>query len=213
MSVDIQTLFRKARIMPVVTIETADQAVPLAHALLKGGLTAIEVTLRTPAGLPGIEAIARHVPQMAVGAGTVLSPADLRAVAKVGATFALSPGSSADLLAAAKSSPIPFVPGVATASEVMAVLAAGLTTMKLFPASIVGGVPMLRALAGPLGEAMFCPTGGVSLDNAGAYLAEPNVLCVGGTWIAPLDLIRAGNWAEITARAAAAVAAFPGQVP
>ncbi len=213
MTVDVQALLRKARIMPVVTIETADQAVPLAHALLQGGLTAIEVTLRTPAGLPGIEAIARHVPKMAVGAGTVLSPADLRAVAKVGATFALSPGSTPDLLTAAKTSPITFVPGVATASEVMAVLAAGLTTMKLFPASIVGGVPMLRALAGPLGEAMFCPTGGVSLDNAAAYLAEPNVLCVGGTWIAPLDLIRAGNWAEITARAAAAVAAFPGQVP
>jgi 2-dehydro-3-deoxyphosphogluconate aldolase/(4S)-4-hydroxy-2-oxoglutarate aldolase len=213
MTVDVQALLRKARIMPVVTIETADQAVPLAHALLQGGLTAIEVTLRTPAGLPGIEAIARHVPKMAVGAGTVLSPADLRAVAKVGATFALSPGSTPDLLTAAKTSPITFVPGVATASEVMAVLAAGLTTMKLFPASIVGGVPMLRALAGPLGDAMFCPTGGVSLDNAAAYLAEPNVLCVGGTWIAPLDLIRAGNWAEITARAAAAVAAFPGQVP
>jgi len=193
-----------------VTIERADQAIPLAHALLEGGLTAIEVTLRTPAGLPGIEAIARHVPQMAVGAGTVLSPADLRAVAAAGASFALSPGSTPDLLVAAKTSPIPFVPGVATASEVMAVLAAGLTTMKLFPASIVGGVPMLRALAGPLGDAMFCPTGGVSLDNAGAYLAEPNVLCVGGTWIAPLDLIRAGNWREITARAAAAVAAFPG---
>lgn len=210
MSMDIQALFRKARIMPVVTIQTADQAIPLAHALLQGGLTAIEVTLRTPAGLPGIEAIARHVPQMAVGAGTVLSPADLRAVAKVGATFALSPGSTPDLLAAAKTSSIPFVPGVATASEVMAVLAAGMTTMKLFPASIVGGVPMLRALAGPLGEAMFCPTGGVSLDNAAAYLAEPNVLCVGGTWIAPLDLINAGNWAEITARAGAAVAAFAG---
>jgi len=210
MTVDIQALFRKARIMPVVTIETADQAIPLAHALLEGGLAAIEVTLRTPAGLPGIEAIARHVPQMAVGAGTVLSPGDLHAVAGAGASFALSPGSTPDLLAAAKASPIPFVPGVATASEVMAVLAAGLTTMKLFPASIVGGVPMLRALAGPLGEAMFCPTGGVSLDNAAAYLAEPNVLCVGGTWIAPLDLIRAGNWAEITARAAAAVSALPG---
>jgi 2-dehydro-3-deoxyphosphogluconate aldolase/(4S)-4-hydroxy-2-oxoglutarate aldolase len=210
MTVDIQALFRKARIMPVVTIETADQAVPLAHALLEGGLAAIEVTLRTPAGLPGIEAIARHVPQMAVGAGTVLSPADLHAVAKAGASFALSPGSTPALLAAAKTSPIPFVPGAATASEVMAVLAAGMTTMKLFPASMVGGVPMLRALAGPLSEAMFCPTGGVSLDNAAAYLAEPNVLCVGGTWIAPLDLIRAGNWDEITARAAAAVAAFPG---
>jgi 2-dehydro-3-deoxyphosphogluconate aldolase/(4S)-4-hydroxy-2-oxoglutarate aldolase len=213
MTVDIQALFRKARIMPVVTIETADQAVPLAHALLEGGLAAIEVTLRTPAGLPGIEAIARHVPQMAVGAGTVLSPADLHAVAGAGASFALSPGSTPDLLAAAKTSPIPFVPGVATASEVMAVLAAGLTTMKLFPASMVGGVSMLRALAGPLSEAMFCPTGGVSLDNAAAYLAEPNVLCVGGTWIAPLDLIRAGNWAEITARAAAAVAALPRWVP
>jgi len=213
MTVDIQALFRKARIMPVVTIETADQAIPLAHALLEGGLTAIEVTLRTPAGLPGIEAIARHVPQMAVGAGTVLSAADLQAVAKVGAAFALSPGSTPDLLAAAKTSPIPLVPGVATASEVMAVLAAGMTTMKLFPASIVGGVPMLRALAGPLGEAMFCPTGGVGLDNAAAYLAEPNVLCVGGTWIAPPDLIRARNWAEITARAGAAVAAFSGRVP
>lgn len=209
MTVDIQALFRAARVLPVVTIEAVDQAVPLAHALLQGGLSAIEVTLRTSAGLPGIEAIARQVPQMMVGAGTVLSPADLTAVAEAGARFALSPGSTPQLLEAAKVSAIPFVPGVASASEVMAALAAGLTTMKLFPASILGGVPMLRALAGPLSEARFCPTGGVSLDNAGTYLAEPNVLCVGGTWIAPLDLIRAGNWAEITARAAAAVAAFP----
>ena len=208
MSRDIQALFRRVRVMPVVTIEAVSQAVPLAEALLAGGLTAIEVTLRTAAGLPGIEEIARKVSQMSVGAGTVLSPADLRAVTEAGATFALSPGSTPELLAAARTSAIPFVPGVATASEVMQVLASGLTTMKLFPAAIVGGVPLLRALAGPLGEARFCPTGGVSLDNAAAYLAEPNVLCVGGTWIAPLELIRAGDWAAITDRAAAAAAAF-----
>jgi 2-dehydro-3-deoxyphosphogluconate aldolase/(4S)-4-hydroxy-2-oxoglutarate aldolase len=208
MSRDIQALFKRVRVMPVVTIEAMSQAVPLAEALLAGGLTAIEVTLRTPAGLPGIEEIARKVPQMSVGAGTVLSPADLRAVTEAGATFALSPGSTPELLAAARASAIPFVPGVATAAEVMQVLASGLTTMKLFPAALVGGVPLLRALAGPLGEARFCPTGGVSPDNAAAYLAEPNVLCVGGSWIAPMALIRAGDWAAITDRAAAATAAF-----
>jgi 2-dehydro-3-deoxyphosphogluconate aldolase/(4S)-4-hydroxy-2-oxoglutarate aldolase len=206
MSLDIQDLFRRARVLPVVTIDSVSDAVPLAEALLAGGLRAIEVTLRTPAGLGCIEAIAAKVPDMVVGAGTVLSPADLRAVAAAGAQFALSPGATPDLLEAARTSPIPFVPGVASASEVMCVLAAGLTTMKLFPAAILGGPAMLKALNGPLGQAMFCPTGGVSLDNASTYLAEPNVLCVGGTWIAPSDRIRAGDWPAITARAAAAVA-------
>jgi 2-dehydro-3-deoxyphosphogluconate aldolase/(4S)-4-hydroxy-2-oxoglutarate aldolase len=208
MSLDIQDLFRRARVLPVVTIASVSDAIPLAEALLAGGLRAIEVTLRTPAGLAGIEAIAAKVPDMAVGAGTVLSPADLRAVAAAGAQFALSPGATPELLVAARTSPIPFVPGVASASEVMAVLAAGLTTMKLFPAAILGGPAMLKALHGPLGQAMFCPTGGVSLDNAHAYLAEPNVLCVGGTWIAPSDLIAAGDWPAITARAAAAASAL-----
>lgn len=208
MSLNIQDLFRRARVLPVVTIESVDDAVPLARALLAGGLNAIEVTLRTTAGLACIEAIAAEVPDMLVGAGTVLSAADLRAVAAAGAKFALSPGSTPQLLEAAKTSPIPFVPGVASASEVMAVLAAGLTTMKLFPAAILGGPAMLKALNGPLGQAMFCPTGGVSLDNANTYLAEPNVLCVGGTWIAPNDLIQAGDWPAITARAAAAATAL-----
>jgi 2-dehydro-3-deoxyphosphogluconate aldolase/(4S)-4-hydroxy-2-oxoglutarate aldolase len=209
MSLDIQALFRRARVLPVVTIGSVNDAVPLAKALLAGGLNAIEVTLRTTAGLACIEVIAAEVPDMLVGAGTVLCAADLRAVAAVGAKFALSPGSTPELLAAAKTSPIPFVPGVASASEIMAVLAAGLTTMKLFPAAILGGPAMLKALNGPLGQAMFCPTGGVSLDNANAYLAEPNVLCVGGTWIAPNDLIEAKDWPAITARAAAAVSKLP----
>lgn len=208
MSLDIQDLFRRVRVLPVVTIDAVSDAVPLARALLAGGLSAIEVTLRTPAGLAAIEAIAAQVPDMVVGAGTVLSPQDLTAVTAAGAQFALSPGSTPQLLAAAKDSAIGFVPGVATASEVMTVLATGLTTMKLFPASILGGPALLRALSGPLAQAMFCPTGGVSLDNAPAYLAEPNVLCVGGTWIAPTDLIRAGDWAAITTRAADAVKAL-----
>jgi 2-dehydro-3-deoxyphosphogluconate aldolase/(4S)-4-hydroxy-2-oxoglutarate aldolase len=208
MSLDIQALFRQAKVLPVVSIDKVAHAVPLAKALLAGGLNAIEVTLRTAAGLGGSEAIAAEIPDMVVGAGTVLSPADLRAVAAAGAKFALSPGSTPQLLAAAKTSSIPFVPGVASASEVMAVLDAGLTTMKLFPAAILGGPAMLKALNGPLGQAMFCPTGGVSLDNANTYLAEPNVLCVGGTWIAPNDLIQAGDWPAITARAAAAATAL-----
>jgi 2-dehydro-3-deoxyphosphogluconate aldolase/(4S)-4-hydroxy-2-oxoglutarate aldolase len=208
MSLDIQALFRQAKVLPVVSIDKVAHAVPLAKALLAGGLNAIEVTLRTAAGLGCIEAIAAEIPDMVVGAGTVLSPADLRAVAAAGAKFALSPGSTPQLLAAAKTSSIPFVPGVASASEVMAVLDAGLTTMKLFPAAILGGPAMLKALNGPLGQAMFCPTGGVSLDNANTYLAEPNVLCVGGTWIAPNDLIQAGDWPAITARAAAAATAL-----
>lgn len=208
MSLDIQALFRQAKVLPVVSIDKVAHAVPLAKALLAGGLNAIEVTLRTAAGLGCIEAIAAEIPDMVVGAGTVLSPADLRAVAAAGAKFALSPGSTPQLLAAAKTSSIPFVPGVASASEVMAVLDAGLTTMKLFPAAILGGPAMLKALNGPLGQAMFCPTGGVSLDNANTYLAEPNVLCVGGTWIAPNDLIQAGDWPAITARAAAAAMAL-----
>ena len=208
MSLDIQALLRRARVLPVVTLDAVSDAGPLAQALLAGGLGAIEITLRTPAGLDCIAAIANEVPDMVVGAGTVLSPADLRAVAAVGARFALSPGATPDLIEAARSSPIPLVPGVASASEVMAALAAGLTTMKLFPAALLGGPAMLKALNGPLGRAMFCPTGGVSLENASAYLAEPNVLCVGGTWIAPIDLIQAGDWSAISARAAAAVAAL-----
>ena len=204
MSLDIQDLFRRARVLPVVTIDSVSDAVPLAEALLAGGLRAIEVTLRTPAGLAGIEAIAAKVPEMVVGAGTVLSPADLRAVAAAGAQFALSPGATPELLEAARTSPIPFVPGVASASEVMCVLAAGLTTMKLFPAAILGGPAMLKALNGPLGQAMFCPTGGISQQTAAEFLACENVACVGGSWLTPRDVIAHGDWAGITALAYAA---------
>ena len=186
----------------MITIERADDAVPLARALLAGGISAIEITLRTPAAREAAARIVAEVPQAVVGVGTVLSPADLAAAHKIGAHFAVSPGATPELLEAANRLPtLALLPGVATASEVMACLARGFTILKLFPAVPAGGLSLLRALAGPFPDVRFCPTGGVGESNAAEWLAEPNVLAVGGSWVAPASDIRAGNWGAITERA------------
>jgi 2-dehydro-3-deoxyphosphogluconate aldolase/(4S)-4-hydroxy-2-oxoglutarate aldolase len=202
----IEAILRRAPVMPVVTIRDAAKAVPLARALAAGGLTAIEITLRTPAALEAIAAVAREVPESLPGAGTVLTPADLAAATAAGAAFAVSPGATPVLLAAAKSGPLPFLPGVASASELMAAREAGFGAFKLFPAAQCGGPAFLKALAGPFASAVFCPTGGIDLAGAPAYLALANVACVGGSWVAPEALIEAGDFGEIERLAGEAAA-------
>ncbi|MFF8604012.1 bifunctional 4-hydroxy-2-oxoglutarate aldolase/2-dehydro-3-deoxy-phosphogluconate aldolase [Streptomyces sp. NPDC015232] len=196
-------------VVPVVVIEDAADAVPLARALVAGGLPLIEVTLRTPAALDAIRAIGREVPEAVVGAGTVVSAAAVASAAGAGARFLVSPGWTGGLLDAMRGSGVPFLPGVSTASEVVALLEQGVTDMKFFPAQAAGGVPYLGSLAGPLPQARFCPTGGISPATAPAYLSLPNVACVGGTWMLPADALAARDWArvEALAREAAALAA------
>lgn len=197
-----------APVIPVVVIEDAADAVPLARALVAGGLPAIEVTLRTPAALDAIRAIAAGVPDAVVGAGTVISPAGVADTVGAGARFLVSPGWTDALLAAARESGVPFLPGVSTTSEVVALLERGVHEMKFFPAEAAGGVPYLRALGGPLPQARFCPTGGISPASAPTYLALPNVGCVGGSWMLPADAVGARDWARVEslAREAAALA-------
>ena len=184
-------------VMSVVTITNIADAVPLARALVAGGLPAIEVTLRTAAGLEAIPAIAAEVEGAIIGAGTVVTPADLAAVEKAGATFAISPGSTPALLAAGRDAGIPYIPAVATPSELMAGLDAGYSAFKLFPATVVGGVSWLKAIGGPFANVRFCPTGGIDLKTAPDFLALPNVMCVGGSWTTPAAAVAAGDWAGI----------------
>lgn len=188
-------------LMPVVCIESPEHAVPLAEALLAGGINVIEITLRTPAALASIARIAHAVPGMWVGAGTLLRAEQMASVAQAGGKFALSPGVTPALAEAARVAALPFIPGVATASEIMVAMAAGFTAMKFFPAHSMGGVATLQAFAGPFAEALFCPTGGIRPETAKTYLALSNVACVGGSWLAPLPLMRAHAWSEITALA------------
>lgn len=192
-------------VMPVLVIEDAEQAVPLARALVDGGLFALEVTLRTPAALSAIRAIAAEVPQATVGAGTLLSPQDIAAAREAGASFGISPGATAGLLAAGQLVDWPFLPGVMTPSEILAARAAGYTTLKFFPAEAAGGCAMLKSFRGPFPDVQFCPTGGINAAGARDYLAQPNVGCVGGSWLAPLDLMAAGNWDSIRRLAVDAV--------
>jgi 2-dehydro-3-deoxyphosphogluconate aldolase/(4S)-4-hydroxy-2-oxoglutarate aldolase len=187
-----------APVIPVIVLYRAADAVPLARALLSGGLPVLEVTLRSDAALESIEAIARAVPQAIVGAGTVLSRADLQAAREAGARFAVSPGVAPELLAAGRESDLPLLPGVMTPTEVMAALGAGYDTLKFFPAAQAGGVEMLKAWAGPFPRVRFCPTGGIGLATALDYLALPNVCCVGGSWITPAASVRAADWSAIT---------------
>lgn len=201
-----QDVLKLSPVMPVVVIEDAGAAEFLARALLAGGLRTIEITLRTPAGLDAIRAVARTVPELVVGAGTVLSEADLDAAIEAGARYALSPGGTPKLLKAARKRSLPFIPGVATSSEIMRGLDLGYTCFKFFPAEQLGGPAALKAQAGPLPLARFCPTGGITLDKARAYLALDNVLCVGGSWIAPAEKIKAGDWSGIEALAREAAA-------
>ncbi|MFC4052011.1 bifunctional 4-hydroxy-2-oxoglutarate aldolase/2-dehydro-3-deoxy-phosphogluconate aldolase [Actinomadura syzygii] len=202
-------LFDLAPVIPVVVLDDADAAVPLARALLDGGLPAIEVTLRTPAALEAIALIAAEVPDAVVGAGTVVRPEDAERSAAAGARFLVSPGCTERLRAAMLATRLPFLPGTATASEVIALLEDGVTAMKFFPAGPAGGPAYLKALAGPLPRARFCPTGGVTPRNAAEYLALDNVGCVGGTWLTPADAVRAGDWDRIRALAAEAAALRP----
>lgn len=197
----------RTRILPVIVITDVAQAVPLAQALLAGGVDAMEITLRHEAGLPAIEAVARQVPGMHVGAGTVTRNHEFRQVRDAGARFALSPGLTASLSHAADLIGLPWIPGVMTPSEVMHAREIGFRLLKLFPAEQAGGLAMLKALAGPLGDVQFCPTGGVSLANLTAFLQQPNVALVGGSWLAPRDLVEQGRWDEVTALARAATQA------
>jgi 2-dehydro-3-deoxyphosphogluconate aldolase / (4S)-4-hydroxy-2-oxoglutarate aldolase len=202
----IEAILRLSPVMPVVTIDDSTLAADLARALVKGGIRVIEVTLRTRAALRAIENIARAVPEISVGAGTVLNPVDLKDAAAAGAAFAISPGATPELLSAGRQSAIAYLPAVATASELMAGLAAGHRCFKFFPANVAGGVAALKAFNGPFAEAKFCPTGGVTPSTANSYLELPNVLCVGGSWITPLDLQSAREWRQIEALARAAAA-------
>lgn len=186
-----------APVVPVVVVEDVADAVPLARALVAGGLTAIEVTLRTPAALDAIRAIAAEVPGATVGAGTVITPEAVAESVAAGARFLVSPGWTERLLGAMKASGVPFLPGVSTTSEVVALLEHGVTEMKFFPAEAAGGAPYLKSLAGPLPQARFCPTGGISLASAPTYLALKNVGCVGGSWMLPADAIAAKDWGRV----------------
>lgn len=199
-SATIAAICRLAPVIPVLTVEDAGQAAPLARALVAGGLPVIEVTLRTPAALAAIAAMAA-VEGAVVGAGTLLSPADVAAAAAGGARFAVSPGTTAALLDAVAATGLPFLPGAATASEVMALLERGFRVQKFFPAEVAGGVAALKALAAPLPQVAFCPTGGITAALAPSYLALGNVLCVGGSWVTPAAALGAGDWRRITALA------------
>jgi 2-dehydro-3-deoxyphosphogluconate aldolase/(4S)-4-hydroxy-2-oxoglutarate aldolase len=185
-----------APIVPVLVIEDAGSAALLAKALIAGGLPALEVTLRTPAALDAIRAMAQ-VPGGFVGAGTLVTPQDVRAAKDAGATFGVSPGATDELLAACEAEGLPLLPGAATASEAMRLLARGYDMLKFFPAEASGGAPALKAIGAPLPQITFCPTGGVNPDNAESYLSLSNVLCAGGSWIAPAKLVAAGQWADI----------------
>ena len=189
------------RVIPVITINRLADAVPLARALVEGGVVLLEITLRTEAGLAAAQAIIRDVPGAVVGIGTVLTPDDLARAVDIGARFALSPGATPALLDAAARAPIPFLPGIATASEMMEAMARGFSTAKFFPATAAGGLPGLRALAGPFPQARFCPTGGITEDNAAEWLAQSNVVAVGGSWLTPASEIAAGHWDTLRDRA------------
>jgi 2-dehydro-3-deoxyphosphogluconate aldolase / (4S)-4-hydroxy-2-oxoglutarate aldolase len=202
----IEKFLRLSPIMPVVTFTDAAVAADVARALVRGGIRVIEVTLRTPAALQAIEMIARSVPEITVGAGTVCSIADLKSSAEAGAAFAISPGATPTMLSAGTSGPIPYLPAVATASELMSGIAAGYRYFKFFPAGAAGGIPMLNALGGPFPDARFCPTGGITQDSVYAYLSLPNVLCAGGSWLTPAEAMNRKDWGLIESLAARAAA-------
>ena len=195
-----------SKVVPVIVITDVDHAVPMAHALLEGGIDVMEVTLRHPAGMAAIGAIAKHVPHMQVGAGTVRHTDDIHRVQSAGARFALSPGFTDALVQAAMDARLPFIPGVMTPGELLRAQAHGFSLVKLFPAEQCGGLGMVKALNGPFADMQLCPTGGVSPANMQAYLREPNVAMVGGSWITPADAVARGDWAHITQLAQQAVA-------
>ncbi|MET8678179.1 bifunctional 4-hydroxy-2-oxoglutarate aldolase/2-dehydro-3-deoxy-phosphogluconate aldolase [Streptomyces sp. NPDC004647] len=200
-----------APVIPIVVLDDAADAVPLARALVAGGLPAIEVTLRTPAAPAAIRAIADEVPGAVVGAGTVISPEDVGTALTAGSRFLVSPGCTDRLLDAMQASGVPFLPGVSTTSEVVALLERGITEMKFFPAEAAGGTAYVKSLSSPLPRARFCPTGGISADSAQSYLALPNVGCVGGTWMLRPDALRAKDWARVERLAREAASLEPGR--
>ncbi|MGZ8201448.1 MAG: bifunctional 4-hydroxy-2-oxoglutarate aldolase/2-dehydro-3-deoxy-phosphogluconate aldolase [Methylosarcina sp.] len=193
-------------VMPVMVIQNLDDAVPLAQALVAGGIKVLEITLRTPVALDAIRLIRQEVKDALVGAGTIANPGQLKAVEEAGAVFAISPGITPSLLAAADSGSIALIPGVATLSELMLGMESGLDHFKFFPAEAAGGIPMLKAIAGPFPQITFCPTGGISPENYQAYLQLGNVACVGGSWLAPQDAVKSKNWTKVTELAQLAVA-------
>jgi 2-dehydro-3-deoxyphosphogluconate aldolase / (4S)-4-hydroxy-2-oxoglutarate aldolase len=195
----LAALFAQATIIPVLTIDRVEDGVLLARALVAGGIRVLEVTLRTPVAVQAAKAMIAEVPDAIVGIGTILNADDLARAEKLGAVFGISPGATPELLKAAAASELPFAPGITTASELMQARAHGFNLVKFFPAEPSGGIKALRALAGPFPDARFCPTGGIGEANAASWLAEPNVVAVGGSWLCPAADIRSGNWAGITA--------------
>ena len=198
-------VMQDAPVIPVIVLNDVAHAVPMARALVEGGIRMLEVTLRTPQALACIEAIAKAVPQAVVGAGTLRSKADAQAAANAGARFAVSPGYTSALGAACRDLGLPLLPGVATGGEIMAAQEDGFSALKFFPALQAGGSAMLKAWSGPFFDVKFCPTGGISLQNAADFLALPNVLCVGGSWLVPADALAQGDWGRITMLAREAV--------
>jgi len=196
---ELADLFTSATVIPVLTIERLEDAVPLARALVGGGVRVLEVTLRTPVAIEAAKAMISEVPEAIVGIGTILNPEDLARARALGARFGISPGGTPELLKGAAAGDLPFAPGIATASELMQALAHGFDIVKFFPAEQSGGIKALRALAGPFPNMRVCPTGGIGEANAASWLAEPNVLAVGGSWLCPAADIKSGNWAGISA--------------
>ncbi|MEM7021737.1 MAG: bifunctional 4-hydroxy-2-oxoglutarate aldolase/2-dehydro-3-deoxy-phosphogluconate aldolase [Pseudomonadota bacterium] len=207
----LHELLTSTPIIPVLAIDSVAAALPLAKALVAGGLGVLEITLRTPAALEIIGAIRNELPDASVGAGTVLTAEQYHDAERAGARFMVSPGTTPALLDVAEDSSVPWLPGAATSSEVMQLLERGYDCQKFFPAEPAGGIAYLKALAAPLPDARFCPTGGIDSNRASAYLALSNVLCVGGSWVAPRDAVAAGDWASITrlAQAAAGLRSAP----
>lgn len=200
------SLLDRSPVVPVVVVDDVATAVPLARALARGGISIIEVTLRSDAALGAIRAIAAHVPEMTPGAGTVCNPEQVKLAVEAGAQFLVSPGATDRLLDALQGTELPFLAGTATVSDMLRLLERGITEAKLFPASVVGGPALLRAVAGPVPQLRFCPTGGITLGTAREYLSLPNVGCVGGTWLTPRSLVEAGDWDAVSRLAAEAAA-------
>lgn len=206
MPIETASLAAHGPVIPVIVIQRLEDAVPMAEALLAGGVKVLEVTLRTPVALAAMEAIARALPEAIVGAGTLRTAEDVRAARDAGCQFGVSPGFTESLAEACRAHGLPLLPGVSTASEVMQANDAGYRFLKLFPAVAVGGVQLLKALAGPFADVSFCPTGGITPDNAAQFLALPNVRVCGGSWLTPADAIEQGDWARITELARACTA-------
>lgn len=197
-------LLRAAGILPIVTVDSIEQARAVAQALQRGGLNSIELTLRTPVALAAISALKSELPQLVIGAGTILQPEQIEAAMQAGADFLVTPGTSPTMLAALARCPLPVVPGAATPSEMLALAERGFRVAKLFPAAVVGGIAMLKAVHAPLPELMFCPTGGIGEADAAEYLAQPNVACIGGSWMVPRSWLQAGQFEKVSDSAAKA---------